>query len=37
VSLALRIRQEKMEDSLRTVGLTQEEFLLLRDKKLNDW
>jgi regulator of replication initiation timing len=37
VSLALRIRVEKMEDSLRTVGLTQEEFIQLRDKKLSDW
>jgi hypothetical protein len=37
VSLALRIRQEKLEESLRTVGLTHEEFLQLRDKKISDW
>ena len=34
VSLALRIRVEKMEDSLRTVGLSREAFEeLLRDKE----
>jgi len=37
VALALRIRTEKMEDSLRTVGLTQEEYEALRDKKNHDW
>lgn len=37
VSLALRIRTEKMEDSLRTVGLTQDEFLAMRDRRQNNW
>lgn len=37
VSLALRIRQEKLEESLKAVGLTHDEFLQLRDKKISDW
>jgi len=37
ITLALKIRKEKMEETLKKVGLSKEEFEDIRNNKFHNW